>query len=338
MTDSGVGFLSLSHRLPGRAVASAELEDKLALGRGVIERLTGVRSRRYLGPGESITLLAAEACREAIEAAGDPALIDGLIYYSDTPPVLVEGGGHRKIYYDISAHIQNLLAQSGVPLVCDCVGIAGSCVSFLLSLQMAIGLIRTGMKRRILLVGAACNSIFLENVDKNTAMTFGDGTAAAVLGETDGAVLQGIFCRTDGRGFDAGGFLDYQSLFIDRKRVAEFAPLGFEAGLRGLMERTGLSLDDIDLIIPHQAGIKIIERGMALAGVPPEKVYLCLRDVGNTGAPAVQLALARAFEEGRIRDGALVALAAFGTGWNYGAAVFRYRRPADAGRAAAKGM
>ena len=328
MAASGIGFLSLSYRTPRRAVSSEELEDRLGLGRGVIERLTGIRVRRHLGPGESITLLAADACREALAAAGDPALIDGLIYYSDTPPVLTDAEGHKKIYYDISAHIQNLLVASGVPLVCDCVGIAGSCVSFLLSLQMAAGMIRTGMKRRILLVGAACNSLFLENADKNVAMTFGDGTAAAVLGEADGdGGLQGIFCRTDGRGYDAGGYPGYEALVIDRKRVAEFAPLGFEAGLRGLLDETGLSLDDFALIIPHQAGIKIIERGMALAGVPREKVYLCLQDIGNTGAPAVHLALARAVEEGRIADGDLVALAAFGTGWNYGAAAFRYRRP-----------
>ena len=109
--------------------------------------------------------------------------------------------------------------------------------------------------------------------------------------------------------------------------MAEFAPLGFQAGWRGLLDKTGLTLSDIDVVIPHQAGIKIIERGMALAGIPEEKVYLCLGDVGNTGAPAIQLALARAVEEGRVRDGDLVALVAFGTGWNYGAAALRYHRP-----------
>jgi 3-oxoacyl-[acyl-carrier-protein] synthase-3 len=107
--------------------------------------------------------------------------------------------------------------------------------------------------------------------------------------------------------------------------VAEFAPLGFQAGWQGLLETTGLRPDDIDVVIPHQAGIKIIERGMALAGIPAGKVYLCLHDTGNIGAPAVQMALARAVEEGRVRDGDIVALVAFGTGWNYGAAALRYR-------------
>ena len=327
MNARGVNFLSMSYRLPGRIVPSSEIEDRLDLGRGVIERLTGIRGRRYLGPGESLQSLALAACQEALAAAG-PGEVDGLIYYSDTPPLLPEGAGHRRIYYDVSAHLQNLLAESGYPLACDCVGIAGSCVSFLLSLQMAAGLIRSGMKKRVLLVGAATNSLFLEGTDKNVAMTFGDGVAAGVLGESGEPGLLDVYCRTDGRGYAAGGYPEYASLFVDRKRVAEFAPLGFQAGWRGLLEKTGLTLSDIDVVIPHQAGIKIIQRGMALAGIPEEKVYLCLGDVGNTGAPAVQLALARAVEEGRVRDGDLVALVAFGTGWNYGAAALRYHRPA----------
>lgn len=326
----GVGILAMGHRLPSRVVSNQELEDKLALGRGVIERLTGIRNRRYLGCGESLQSLAVGACRDALAASGTEAL-DGLIYYSDNPPLRPEGDHHRRVYYDVSAHIQSLLRDGGVPLACDCVGIAGSCVSFLLSLQMAVGLIRSGMKRRILLVGAAANSLFLSDTDKNVAMTFGDGAAACVLGASAGFDLLGIHCQTDGRGYDAGEYPDYASLYVDRKRVAEFAPLALQEAWRGLREKTGLTVDDVRLFIPHQAGIKIIERGMSLAGIPAGKVYLCLDEVGNAGAPAVQLALALAFEEKRIRDGDVVALLAFGTGWNYGAAALRFRAPAALG-------
>jgi 3-oxoacyl-[acyl-carrier-protein] synthase-3 len=323
-----VAFLSHAYRTPSRVVTSEELEDSLSLGRGVIRRLTGIERRRYLAGGESLQSLAVEACREALIKSGlDPSEVDCLIFYTDSPPVMPEDGIHRRVYYDISAHIQYLLKEKGTALACECLGIAGSCVSFLLSAQMAMGLIRSGLKKHILLVGAACNSLFLEGVDKNVAMTFGDGAAASILGPSADNGIIGIFCMTDGRGYAAGSYPEYRSLFIDRKRVAEFAPLGFQAALKGLLAKTGLRVEDIDLVIPHQAGIKIIERGMELAGVPRDKVYLCLQDVGNTGAPAVQLALAKAEEEGRLRDGDIVALVAFGTGWNYGAAAFRYRRP-----------
>jgi 3-oxoacyl-[acyl-carrier-protein] synthase-3 len=322
-----VNFSALAYRLPSRVVTSAELEAALDLDPGVIRRLTGVERRRYLAEGESLQSLAVDACVDAITRSKlDSSEIDSLIYYSDTPPVMPEGKTHRRVYYDISAHLQFLLSEKGIGLQCECVAIAGSCVSFLLASQLAIGLIRSGLKKNILLVGAACNSLFLEVADKNVAMTFGDGAAASMLSASPSEGIVGIFCMTDGRGYAAGSYPEYHHLFIDRKRVAEFAPLGFRAALEGLLGKTGLRMDDFDIVIPHQAGIKIIERGMALAGVPPDKVYLCLQEVGNTGAPAVQMALARAEEEGRLRDGGLVALVAFGTGWNYGAAAFRYRR------------
>jgi len=325
-----VNFAALAYALPSRLVTSAELELALGLDPGVILRLTGIERRRYLGEGESLQSLAVDACRDAISRSGlDPSEIDSLIYYSDTPPVMPEGTSHRKVYYDISAHIQFLLGERGIALECECVAIAGSCVSFLLASQMAIGLIRSGLKDNVLLVGAASNSLFLAGTDKNVAMTFGDGASASLLTATPDEGIVGIYCMTDGRGYAAGRYPDYQFLSIDRKRVAEFAPLGFQAALAGLLAKTGLKIEDLDVVIPHQAGAKIIARGMALAGVPPDKVYLCLQDVGNTGAPAVQLALARAEEEGRLRDGDLVALVAFGTGWNYGAAAFRYRKPPE---------
>jgi 3-oxoacyl-[acyl-carrier-protein] synthase-3 len=322
---TGVAFLSQSYKLPSRVVSNAELEDHLSLGRGVIERLTGIRNRRYIADGESLQSLAVEACRTVLAGTGfEPADVDGLIYYTDSPPLMPEGDHYRKTYYDVSAHIQYLLRERGVPFACECIAIAGSCVSFLLSLQMAAGLIRSGMKKSILVVGAACNSLFLENTDKNVAITFGDAAAASLLADSQDDALVGIYCGTDGRGFAAGCYPDYGTLFIDRKRVAEFAPLAFRDAMAGLLTQTGLSLDDFDIIIPHQAGIKIIERGMELSGIPREKVYFCLQDVGNTGAPAVQLALAKAVEEGRVHDGNLVGLVAFGTGWHYGAAAIRF--------------
>jgi 3-oxoacyl-[acyl-carrier-protein] synthase-3 len=93
----------------------------------------------------------------------------------------------------------------------------------------------------------------------------------------------------------------------------------------GLLQSSGLSLDDIDLIIPHQAGLRIIQKGLALAGIPPEKAFLCLQDHGNAGSTALQAALAEAERQGRLRDGAIVVLLGFGTGWHCGAAAFRHQ-------------
>lgn len=325
MAARGVTFLSLSYRVPSQIISSTELEEKLNLYPGIIERLTGIRNRRYITKGESLQSLAVEASLEALDRSGCKSSdIDSLIFYSDSPPVMPGEETPQKNYYDISAHIQHLLMERGIELNCECLAIGGSCVSFLLCLQIAEGMIRSGMKRNILLIGAAWNSLFLNGSDKNTSMTFGDGAAASVLGASLEKGFIDIYCRTEGQGFAVGCYPEYQTLFIDRKRVSEFAPTAFQSGIKGLMDKTGLKVEDVDVFIPHQAGSKIIEHGMALAGIPPEKTYLCLQDVGNTGAPAVQMALAKAVEDGVVRDGHLVVLAAFGTGWNYGAAAFRY--------------
>jgi 3-oxoacyl-[acyl-carrier-protein] synthase-3 len=322
---SEVSFLALSHKKPSRIVSNQELEIKLDLREGIIERLTGIRSRRYLAEGESLQSLAVEACQEAILKSGLKSTeIDMMVFYTDIPPIMPDGNHFKRTYYDISAHLQYLLAKKGFPLKCECLGLAGSCVAYIYGLQMACGLIKSGMKKNILLIGAACNSLFLENTDKNTAMTFGDGAAANILASAKDQGLIGFYCMTDGSGYEAGSYIDYRSLFIDRKRVAEFAPRALAQAVTGLLDRTGLILDEIDLFIPHQAGIKIIEKGMELAAVPPEKVYLCLQDEGNTGAVAVQMAFSRAVQEGRVKDGDLVALVAFGTGWNCGATAFYY--------------
>ena len=92
------------------------------------------------------------------------------------------------------------------------------------------------------------------------------------------------------------------------------------------MEKTKLKTENIDLFIPHQAGIRIIKRGIELSRIPPQKVYICLQYDGNTGAPAIQIALSNAIEEGRINEGNLIALIGFGTGWNYGATAFYYHK------------
>ena len=241
MVTKEVTFLSQSYRMPSQIVSNIELEDRLGLGYGVIERLTGIRNRRYITKGESLQSLAVEACQEALETSGlDASDIDTLIFYSDSPPVMPEKEGPRRNYYDISAHIQYLLKERGIPLTCECLAIAGSCVSFLISLQIAAGMIRSGMKRNILIVGAAWNSLFLNDIDKNTAMTFGDGVAASILGASTDKGLIDVFCRTDGQGYAAGSYPNYQSLFIDRKAVSEFAPRALHAGVKGLLAKTDL--------------------------------------------------------------------------------------------------
>jgi len=323
-------ILSTSLKKPSRIVENRELEERLGLRAGVIERLTGIRTRHYLGQGESLQGIATTACLEAIQRSNlDPARLDMMIFYTDVPPTLPEDGRLKKTYYEVGPHIQYLLRSQGVEVGCECVNIGGSCVGFISALQIACGLIKSGIKHNVLIVGAADCSSFLGGAEVNVAMTFADGAAATIVTASRRRGFTDFCCMTDCSGYDAGCFREYTEMYVDRKRVAEFAPRAFQSAYRLLLERTHLDQERIDLVIPHQAGLKIIERGVALSGIPREKVYVCLQADGNTGAPALQIALTHALEEGRIHEGDVVALIGFGTGWHFGATAFHHHEIRD---------
>ena len=322
-----VSIISTCSKKPGRIVTNKELEEKLGLKAGIIERLTGIQKRHYLGEGESLQGLATDVCEEVIKTSNlDPSSLDMMIFYTDVLPTILENNQLKKIYCEISPHIQYLLKERDIAVNCECINIGGSCVSFISALQIACGLIKSKAKRNILIVGAANCSNFMEKADKNVAMTFSDGAAATILTGTQEKGFLDFYCMTDGAGYDSGSIKNYEVLYVDRKRVAEFAPKAFKLAVDKFLEKSKLKLDDIDIFIPHQAGIKIIERGIKLAGISSDKVYVCLQNDGNTGAPSLQMALANAIREGRIKDNDLILLIGFGTGWHYGATAFYYKK------------
>ncbi len=310
---------------PGRIVSNMELENQLMLKHGIIERLTGIKQRYYISDAESLQSIATDACEEVIINSGiNPADIDLIIFYTEVPPSYRENTILHKRYYELSAHIQNSLVQKLLDIHCECFNMAGSCVVFISALQIATSLIKCGFKKNVLIIGASNNSSFLDPVDKNVYMAFGDGAAATIISTSEKAGLLDCYRMTDGEGFDAGFFENYKTLIIDRKRVAEFAPVAFKLAVDGILKKNNLKIEDINLLIPHQAGDRIIRKGMELAGVPEEKVYYCLENYGNTGAPALQVALSNAIDENMIKRGDLLLLVGFGIGWNYGAALVRY--------------
>jgi 3-oxoacyl-[acyl-carrier-protein] synthase-3 len=320
-----VSIVSTCSKKPARIVTNGELEEKLGLKTGLIERLTGIQKRHYVGEGESLQSLATDACAEAIAASPlDPSDLDMMIFYTDVIPTILEDHQLKKTYYEVSPHIQHLLKERGMAVRCECINIGGSCVSFISALQIACGLIRSGAKKNILIVGAANCSVFAEKADKNVAMTFSDGAAATILSGAPEKGFLDFYCMTDSAGYDAGSIKNYEELFVDRKRVSDFAPRAFQLAVDNFFEKSEVKREDIDLFIPHQAGLKILDRGIKLAGISADKVYLCLQNDGNTGAPSLQMALANAIDEGRVKDNDLILLIGFGTGWHYGATAYYY--------------
>jgi 3-oxoacyl-[acyl-carrier-protein] synthase-3 len=323
MTESRI--LSSCLKNPGRIVENMELENKLELKHGIIERLTGIKRRYYISDTESLHSIASDACREVITSSGiNPADIDLMIFYTEVPSTYRESSVLHRRYYEISAHIQKSLNEKSINIHCECFNMAGSCVVFISALQIATSLIKCGYKKNVMIIGASNNSTFLDEIDKNVFIAFSDGASATIVSASEQKGFIDFFRMTDGEGFDAGFFENYNTLIIDRKRVAEFAPVAFKMAVEGILKKTNLKIEDIDLVIPHQAGDRIIKKGMELCNIPENKVYCCLENYGNTGAPAVQIALSCAFKDNRIKKGDLVLLVAFGIGWNYGSAIFQY--------------
>lgn len=317
-------LLSSNLKNPGRVVENRELEERLSIKPGVIERLTGIQRRFWVSETESLSGIAADACDRVINESGiDPRDIDLMIFYTEVPPTYREDGVMYRRYYEVSPHILLTLNQRSIDIHCECFNMGGSCVVFISALQIATSLIKAGFKKNVLITGASTNSLFLSEIDKNAMMAFGDGASATIVSSSASPGFIDFFRMTDGEGFNSGYFEDYKTLIIDRKRVAEFAPLAFKNAVEGILKKSNLQIKDIDLLIPHQAGSRIIKQGMELAGIPEEIVYCCLDDYGNTGAPALQIALSNAIREHRISKGDLVLLVAFGIGWNYGAALLR---------------
>ena len=310
---------------PGRIVENKEIEDKLELKHGIIERLTGIKRRYYITERESLHSLASDACQEVIFKSGiNPSDIDLMIFYTEVPTTYREGSVLHKRYYELSAHIQHALKKESLDISCECINLSGSCVVFISALQIATSLIKCGYKKNVVIIGAANNSTFLNEIDKNVFMAFGDGASATIVTESEQKGFIDFFRMTDSDGFNAGYFENYDTLIIDRKRVAEFAPVALKLAVEGILKKTNLKIEEIDLIIPHQAGDRIINKGMELCEIPANKVYLCLENYGNTGSPSVQIALSNALEDNRIKRGDLVLLVAFGIGWNYGSTIFQF--------------
>jgi len=169
-----------------------------------------------------------------------------MIFYTEVPPTFREKSKLYKRYYEVSAHVQASLIQKSIDIRCECINIGGSCVVFISALQIATSLIKCGLKKNILIVGASNNSTFLNTIDKNVCMAFGDGAAATIISTSGVMEVIDFFRMTDGEGFDAGFFKDYNSLIIDRKRITEFAPTAFKIAIDGILEKTKLKIDDIE--------------------------------------------------------------------------------------------
>jgi 3-oxoacyl-[acyl-carrier-protein] synthase-3 len=293
--------------LPSHVVTNADFEARLDTSDEWITERTGIKERRH---GGTTAGLAVEAGRAALEMAGlTGADIDYVLLATTSPDYQMPS---------TASEVQQELGIAG-----GAVDLNAACSGFVYGLVHAHGLIAMGLDR-VLLVGAETLSRLTDQDDRNTAILFGDGGGAIVLEASDEGQLLSFDLGSDGSArklLDApiGGYMQMNGKEVFRKAVTVMVE-----SARTSMASAGVGPDDIALVVPHQANIRIIEAACTRLGIGSERVSTVLQATGNTSSASIPLALAPALEGGRVRPGDLVLLVGFGAGMSWASAIVRW--------------
>jgi 3-oxoacyl-[acyl-carrier-protein] synthase-3 len=301
--------LGLGVALPGRVVTNADVAQRVGVDEDWILRRTGISERRHLSAGEGIVELAA--------AAGAAALADAGLVPGEVDLLLVATSAGDEL---IPATSPRVAAALGTEMAAIDVGAA--CTGFVAGLGVAAAFVESGRARHVLLIGADTLSRQTDPNDRKTAMIFGDGAGAMVV--SSGAGIGPCVLASDGTVSSLitaphGGYIemDGHGTFMEAvRRLCEVTPQTLAAA--------GLSVDDIDLFVYHQANRRILQSVTERLALPPEKVVDAIGEVGNTSAASIPLALAQARREGRLQQGSRVLVAAVGAGFAWGGAVIEW--------------
>jgi 3-oxoacyl-[acyl-carrier-protein] synthase-3 len=315
--------------LPERILTNHELEAMVDTSDEWIASRTGIRERRIAADGELTSHMAAHAARRALEQAGiDPADVELIIVATITPDTITPAtacyvqqhlGALRSVAFDISA----------------------ACSGFLYALEIARHSIASGAFRNAVIIGAEKLSAFVNWTDRNTCVLFGDGAGAAVLlpSENGHGKILSSHLGTDGAqaellNIPGGGAacpitidnVDQQlaTLTMQGREVFKHAVNAMRRAAETAIERAGLTTADIDLVIPHQANLRIIDAISERLDVAKDRVFVNLDKYGNTSAAAVAIALDEANRSGAVKTGDHILLVAFGAGLTWASAVIEW--------------
>jgi 3-oxoacyl-[acyl-carrier-protein] synthase-3 len=313
--------------VPKRVLTNADLEKMVDTSDEWITTRTGIKTRHIAGAGESTSQLATAAARKAMEMARvEPADLDLIIVATITP--------------DMTMPSAACLVQKELGAVnAGAFDLNAACSGFVYGLDVASRYVKTDPSMKILLIGAETLTSRVNWQDRNTCVLFGDGAGAAVVaGSDDGSGVLATRLYADGSlwellSMDAApsmnpdiGLPESDGSYIKMagKDVFKYAVRAMGDAVTALLEQENISFDDIDLVIPHQANIRILKSLSDRLSVPLEKFYLTVQKYGNTSAASVPLTLDEANRSGRLRKGDLVLFSVFGGGFTWGSALLRW--------------
>jgi 3-oxoacyl-[acyl-carrier-protein] synthase-3 len=329
MTDEkgAAGILSVGMAVPDRVMTNYDLEKIVETSDEWITTRTGIKERRVANPRTATSDLAAEASRFALKEAGlTNHEIELIILATATPDYPFPAA---------ACTVQELLDAENAAAF----DISAACSGFLYGMTIARGMIESGDYRYILLIGAETLTKICDFTDRSTCVLFGDGAGAVVLGRVPpGRGILSSYLKSDGRltrilNMPAGGSrrpatrntIDNRLHYIKMmgNELFKYATRAMEEAALEVIRRAGIQADDVDLFIPHQANIRIIDATAKRLKLPKEKVFINIDRYGNTSAASIPIALKEAREQGRVTEGSTVLLVAAGGGVTWASVLLR---------------
>ena len=319
-----VSVTGLGCHVPERVVTNDELAKMVDTNDEWIRERTGIRERRIAADDEALTDIALPACRRALEMAGaDPASIDLLIVATVTPDMSFPSAGAL------------LAAELGMPDAAA-YDLSAGCTGFVYAIAQAHSMLASGLAKRALVVGGDVLSKILDWTDRSTVVLFGDGAGAVVMEVVDEGGFLGFELGADGAGganlwLPGSGSrrFDDPTKFVkmNGREVFKFATRVMVSSAQAILAECGKTVGDIDVYVPHQANVRIIDHAVRKLGVAEEKTVVNVERYGNTSSGSIPLALADAADDGRLRPGKLVLLTGMGAGLTWGSALIEWTHP-----------
>jgi 3-oxoacyl-[acyl-carrier-protein] synthase-3 len=326
-----VSISGLGAHVPERVLTNDELARMVDTSDEWIRTRTGIRERRIAAPEEALTDISLPAARTALERAGVAGEeLDLLIVATVTPDMTFPAtaalladalGASEAAAYDLSA----------------------GCTGFVYALAQAYGMLAGGMCRTVLVVGGDLLSRIVDWSDRSTCVVFGDGAGAVVLQRVEAGGFLGFELGADGSGgpdlcVPAGGSrlpvtvealaAKQQYVHMNGREVFKFATRVLVSSAEKLLERCGMTVEDVDVYVPHQANVRIIDHAVEKLGIPQERVIVNVDRYGNTSSGSIPLALAEAVEGGKLKKGDVVLMTGMGAGLTWGSGLMEWTEEA----------
>ncbi|MDH4421393.1 MULTISPECIES: beta-ketoacyl-ACP synthase III [Bacillus] len=306
-----VGILGIGRYVPEKVVTNHDLEKIMDTSDEWIRTRTGIAERRIADDTIDTSYMAVEASKKALEDAG----ISG----EDIDLILVATVTPDRAFPAVACVIQEAIGAKHAAAM----DLGAACAGFMYGMITAQQFIQTGTYKNVLVVGSDKLSKIVDWNDRNTAVLFGDGAGAIVMGAvSEGRGVLSFELGADG----SGGKHLYQDEYVmmNGREVFKFAVRQLGDSCLRVLDKAGLTKEDVDFLVPHQANIRIMESARERLNLPQEKMSMTIEKFGNTSASSIPIAMVEELQNGRIQDGDLIILVGFGGGLTWGAVALRW--------------